>query len=298
MRKHLFIILVLSLVLVMNLRSAISVSVASPGDEPHQLSSLAFSVADPQQQPKEDSKVDPVILRALQALEAKDITRETMDTMEASSLSMEGILQMDEDGNIQTYIVLAETGMAQVEELVRLEAKVEIVKREVNLIQAWSPLMRTRQRAEFDFVKRIQLPDYAHTWTGSVNTEGDAILRADLVRSLRGITGSGIRSGVISDGVDSRADAQASGDLPNDIEIDAGRPGSGDEGTAMLEIVHDLAPNAQLAFSGPATSLEMVESINFLASQAFGGAGADIIVDGLGFFGQPYFEVGSIAQAV
>ena len=117
MRKHLFIILVLSLVLVMNLRSAISVSVASPGDEPHQLSSLAFSVADPQQQPKEDSKVDPVILRALQALEAKDVTRETMDTMEVSSLSIKGVLQIDEGGNIQTYIVLAETGTARVEEL-------------------------------------------------------------------------------------------------------------------------------------------------------------------------------------
>ena len=98
--------------------------------------------------------------------------------------------------------------------------------------------------------------------------------------------------------MDSRADAQASGDLPVSIEIDFERPGEGDEGTAMLEIIHDIAPNASLAFSGPATSLEMVESVNFLANTAFGGTGADIVVDDLGFFFEPFFEDGIVAQAV
>ena len=73
--------------------------------------------------------------------------------------------------------------------------------------------------------------------------------------------------------------------------------GKGDEGTALLEIVHDLAPGARLAFSGPGTSLEMVESIRYLADGAFGGTGSDIIVDDLGFFGEPYFEDGIVARA-
>ena len=251
MRKRLTIVLVLSLVLVMNLRSVIPVSVASPGDDPHQFSSLTLAVADPRQQPKEKSKVDSVILGVLQALEDRGVTRETASAMQVSSLSIEGVLQIDEDGNIQTYILFAETGAAQVDELVRLEARVEIVNSEPNIVQAWVPFDRIRQIAELDFVRRIQLPDYAHTWTGSVNTEGDAILRANLVRSLRGITGSGIRIGVISDGVDSRADAQASGDLPNNIEIDPGRPGSDDEGTAMLEIVHGPGPECPACFLRP-----------------------------------------------
>ena len=66
----------------------------------------------------------------------------------------------------------------------------------------------------------------------------------------------------------------------------------------MLEIVHDLAPGAQLAFSGPNTSLEMVQSVNFLANTAFAGSVADIVVDDLGFLGQPFFEDGPIALAV
>jgi hypothetical protein len=61
--------------------------------------------------------------------------------------------------------------------------------------------------------------------------------------------------GVISDGIDHMADAQLSGDLPN-VTVPSGgcRRGSGDEGTALLEIVHDVAPGAQLLFAGPRTA--------------------------------------------
>src|SRR5262249_55815470 len=88
--------------------------------------------------------------------------------------------------------------------------------------------------------------------------------------------------------------SQASGDLPGvTVPPDPRcRRGSGDEGTAMLEIVHDLAPGARLLFSGPSTSLEMVDTIGCLTS-----SGADVIVDDLGFFTEPFFEDGPVAQA-
>ena len=95
-----------------------------------------------------------------------------------------------------------------------------------------------------------------------------AILRADDVRDQLGFTGAGVKIGVISNGADSRQSAVNSGDLPPGIEIDPSRPGSDDEGTAMLEIVHDLAPDALLAFSGPRSSAEMVQSVNWLANSA------------------------------
>jgi subtilisin family serine protease len=113
------------------------------------------------------------------------------------------------------------------------------------------------------------------------------------VRQL-GYDGSGVVVGVISTGIDSLAASQASGDLgvvtvPLDPRC---RTRSGfDEGTAMLEIVHDLAPGAGLLFSGPGTSLEMVDAINCLNA-----AGADVIVDDLVFFDQPFFEDGRVAQ--
>src|SRR4029453_11282299 len=114
----------------------------------------------------------------------------------------------------------------------------------------------------------------------AVTTEGDLASRANLVRQL-GYDGSGVVVGLISDGIDSLAASQASGNLPAvTVPPDPRcRRGSGDEGTAMLEIVHDLAPGAVLLFSsGIDSRLAMVDSIECLT-----GAGADVIVDHLGF---------------
>src|SRR5262249_60758446 len=95
--------------------------------------------------------------------------------------------------------------------------------------------------------------------------------RADRVRA-QGLDGSGVVVGVISDGIDSLRDAQNSQNLP-DVEVPNGgcRRGSGDEGTALLEIVHDVAPGAQLLFAGPADSFEMVEAAQCLTAAVGGG---------------------------
>jgi hypothetical protein len=53
----------------------------------------------------------------------------------------------------------------------------------------------------------------------------------------------------MSDGIDSAAARIATGDLPASIYVLPGQAGNGDEGTAMLEIVYDLAPGATLGFA-------------------------------------------------
>src|SRR5204863_5615674 len=58
--------------------------------------------------------------------------------------------------------------------------------------------------------------------------------------------------------------------------------GAGAEGTAILEIVHDLAPGAQLAFANADTDLAFMQAVNFLASTN------DVVIDDLGFFGEAY----------
>ena len=136
------------------------------------------------------------------------------------------------------------------------------------------------------------------TKAGSVTSEGDAMHRADLVRAFSGLTGEGVKVGVISDGVDSWTSSRSRGDLPRSIEINPGNNGSGDEGTALLEIIHDLAPSAQLAFSAAGSSLGFVEATLWLANEAFDGEGADIIVDDLGYYSEPFFEDGLVALAV
>ena len=166
---------------------------------------------------------------------------------------------------------------------------------------AWSRPGLTRitwsEVASLDAVKRITPPDYGYTKKGSTQTEGDAIHRANLVRAFSGLTGEGVKVGVISDGVDAWTSARSRGDLPSRLEINPNQDSEGHEGTALLEIVHDIAPDAELAFSGSESSLGMAQAILWLANDAFEGEGADVIVDDLGYFFQPFFEDGIIAQA-
>jgi hypothetical protein len=124
-------------------------------------------------------------------------------------------------------------------------------------------------------------------------SEGDVAHAADALRASYGIDGSGIAVGVMSDGVDSLAAIQASGDLPA-VTVLPGQAGTGDEGTAMLEIVHDLAPGAQLLF---ATALggRAAFAANILALEQ---AGADVIVDDIQYFAEPVFQDGGVAAAV
>ena len=129
---------------------------------------------------------------------------------------------------------------------------------------------------------------------GSVVSEGDKAHGADAARARFKVTGTGVTVGVLSDGVDSLAASIASGDLPADTRVLPGQAGDGDEGTAMMEIVHDLAPNAHLIFATAFTSEESFAD-NIRALRA---AGADIIVDDVVYFAESPFQDSGPAQAV
>ncbi len=111
----------------------------------------------------------------------------------------------------------------------------------------------------------------------AINTsEGDVTHCANIFRTP-GFDGSGIKIGVLSDGVDSLAALQSSGDLPLNVTVLHG--GTGNEGCAMLEIIYDLAPGAQLFFATGFTSIQdFAQNIRELAA-----AGCDIIVDDIGY---------------
>ncbi len=143
------------------------------------------------------------------------------------------------------------------------------------------------------------MPTMNGTFKGSQLTEGDALHKAQRARSRFGVDGSGSHVCVISDGALTRASAQATGDLPAAVEVCANSPGEGDEGTAMLEIVHDLAPGAKLAFcSGIASGETFVEAVEWSATQAFGGRGCDVIVDDLYDLTEPRFQISAQTQTI
>ncbi|HKQ90686.1 MAG TPA: S8 family serine peptidase [Blastocatellia bacterium] len=122
---------------------------------------------------------------------------------------------------------------------------------------------------------------------GSRNTEGDVTHRAFSARSIFNIDGTGIKIGVLSDGVTNLAASQASGDV-GPVTVLPGQAGSGDEGTAMLEIIQDIVPGAQLFFATAFGGIvRFAQNIRDLRA-----AGCDIIVDDVFYFVETPFQDG------
>ena len=214
-------------------------------------------------------------------------------------------LRIDPNGGVQVYILVTDVSDEVTEALEASGVRIEIPDPAGRRIQARVPAARLLRIAELPFVTFVRPPNYAVHRAGAFTTEGDDILRADQVRDTLGVDGSGVRVGVISDGIkgifgtgctsctgasggpistgdlpDSTATRTAAGVLnsssggitarsfqaDSDLEgLPSGQcafAGAGAEGTALLEIVHDLAPGAQLAFANADTDLAFNQAVN------------------------------------
>ncbi len=160
-------------------------------------------------------------------------------------------------------------------------------------IRAQLPVTAIERLAALAAVQTIRPADEAVTRKDNT-TQGDAAHRANAARTTYSVDGTGIGIGVISDGVRTLADRQASGDLPAQVTVLPGQAGAGDEGTALLEIVHDLAPGAELYFAtGNGGQARMGENIEALCE-----AGANVIVDDIGYLLEAAFQDDIVAQGV
>lgn len=236
-------------------------------------------------------------------------------------------LRVDAAGGVQVTVLLSAVTDDTIRELTTAGAVVEIADAAQRRVQARVPAPRLSAVAALPPVTFVQLPHYAVRRIGSVTSEGDSIMAADVARQQFGVDGTGVRVGVLSDGLKglfatgcttcggAPNGPMAQGDLPSatgtrlsagtltastggitgqsfqanrDLEglpppsPPCGFPGAGAEGTALLEIVHDIAPGAQLAFANADTDLAFNQAVNSLASSN------DVVVDDLGFFGFAY----------
>ncbi|MBI2956411.1 MAG: S8 family serine peptidase [Acidobacteria bacterium] len=239
-----------------------------------------------------------------------------------------GVMHLSDDGFVRAYIFLEEISGENLQALQAAGAVLELHDNHRRLVQARLPADRLEAVAALPFVTSVRLPEYAVTNTGSVTSQGDAIHNADDVRTMFGVDGTGVTVGVISDGIagifatgcttcagitggpistgnlpDSTGTRNASGVLTSssggliaqsfraDGDLEGGLGGGvGAEGTAILEIVHDLAPGAQLRFANFNTDAEFNQAVNFLA------ANSDVVIDDITFLGDAYDGTSSVSS--
>ncbi len=218
-------------------------------------------------------------------------------------ITVEPALELEKDGRLLVDIKASVNGDL-LRTIADLGGTVLNSHPEYDAVRATLPLEATEKLAGRPDVFKIRLADRAVTdsepmQAGKQNTsEGDLAHRAAEARAKFGVSGKGVKVGVLSDSVDFLKQVQATGDLPSQIHILPGQGATGaglrGEGTAMMEIIHDLAPDAELyfatAFNGQASFAS-----NIIALRQ---AGCDIIVDDVRYLSEPPFEDGIIARAV
>ncbi|MBN2410152.1 S8 family serine peptidase [candidate division KSB1 bacterium] len=201
--------------------------------------------------------------------------------------------QLDES---LVYIYIYFNAHSNMNEINSLTENITDTDENNNTVVAWVKVKNLEKIAQYGQVRCLRqvVPPVART--GSATTEGDGIHHTSSVRINFAQTGSGIKVGIISDGVDTRSTAQASGDLPADgsgLTVLSNVVG-GDEGTAMLEIVHDMAPGASLYFHDCGVNTTAFNSaIDDLIT-----AGCNVICDDIGWLTEPFYEDGSVASHV
>ncbi|MFN8111626.1 MAG: S8 family serine peptidase [Solirubrobacterales bacterium] len=148
--------------------------------------------------------------------------------------------------------------------------------------------------------------------TGTFVSEALTQLRANVARSLYDVDGTGVKVGILSDSYAKRvgpattaAQDVAAGDLPGpgnpcgrttpvQVLDDGSVFSKADEGRAMLQAVHDVAPGAALAFATAENSdSSFAGNIVDLAN-----AGADVIADDYIYFNEPFYQDSVISKAV
>ena len=136
--------------------------------------------------------------------------------------------------------------------------------------------------------------------TGSVTTQADTAEYADVARSEFGVNGTGVTVGVLSDSFNTSGNGSyaadiASGDLQAGIRVRYDPTGgTTDEGRAMAQLVHDLAPGSGIEFdSAYNNQAAFAQHILQLAND-----GAKVITDDVSYFAELAYQDGPIAQAV
>jgi hypothetical protein len=172
----------------------------------------------------------------------------------------------------------------------------------LRVAEGWIPADRLAAEAALASTRAVLPVIGGATDAGAVTSEGVGAHNLPAAIAATGVSGDGVDVGVISNSIDQVGggvdDSQTTGDLPPDprVVVLDDDPGQNDEGRAIAEIIYDEAPglNRILFSTGTASGpVGKAASINALVA-----GGADVIADDIFYLEEPFFQDGTVAQAV
>jgi len=262
---------------------------------------------------------------AAPAVRVQSLSRQSLaaaTTSDEEDATISPVLQFDDAGRALVRISFdGKVPAASVLQGLTMTAGVDVLASDLayrkGMVEAYVPANALRSLATQKGVLAVVPVAPFATNVGATTSQGVVQHRVDQLPA--GVDGSGITVGVMSDSYDTNAAPNSAaldistGDLPGagnplgntqPVVVLEDSPGGTDEGRAMLQIVHDMAPKARLGFAtANGGQLNFANNIRSLAGlsgapHAVSGFKADVIVDDIIYLDEPMFQDGIIAQAV
>lgn len=192
----------------------------------------------------------------------------------ANPEAMAQILGAELDGNqLTTYVYLSDLG--------NLPPGIEILAQDKNIIESKLDIQQIQTLAKSPSVEKITLPDYAR-FSVIDESEGVTFSLADKLH-LAGFNGSGITVAVIDDSFITN-NTQISGNIISQsyaagcADMACGYTDGNSHGTAVAEIVVDMAPGVNLRLYSIKGAVDFANAVDYAI-----GNGTDVITASLGF---------------
>ncbi|WP_052732196.1 S8 family serine peptidase [Hymenobacter terrenus] len=176
------------------------------------------------------------------------------------------------------------------------------------LVSGWIAIDQLDQLRALKSLRFVQAAYQGRSGAGKALSQGDNTQRSAQARSTYNVKGDGVKVGIIStsfNALGGAAQGVKDDELPGvgnpkgfvtPIEIlQEGTTVKTDEGRAMAEIIHDVAPGAKIAFNQGVDGgvANFVQAVNRLVN-----AGCRVITDDIYRFDEPFFQEGQITKAI
>ncbi len=272
------------------------VAAPQPLLQPSAMAQVSALLQEKEARSASQQKLDSQLWYALQA--SRGLALDGLDEVYASA---QAAVAPDATGQISVDIT-ARVNDRLLAQIKAMGGVLGFVSAEHRAIRATLPLSAVEALAANALVQRIEPAAQFTTNVGAITGQGTIAHKAKQVVA-GGYTGAGVTVGVMSDTVgitaasDQLAPLIASGDLPaGTIAVPGQDGGAGtSEGTAMMEIVADIAPGAKIVFAtangGQANMANNILTLRNVYN-------CDIIVDDVSYFAEGAFQDGPIAQAI